>query len=65
MGFPSGAVVKSLPANAGDTRDDIGPIPGLSRSLEEEMATPSSSLAWRMPWTEEPGGLWSLGSQNS
>ena len=31
MGFPSGIVVKSLPANAGDTRDDIGPIPGLNR----------------------------------
>ena len=31
--------------------------------LEEEMATHSSFLAWRMPWTEEPGGLQSLGSQ--
>ena len=27
------------------------------------MATPSSILAWRVPWTEEPGGLWSMGSQ--
>ena len=27
------------------------------------MATPSSILAWKMPWTEEPGGLWSMGSQ--
>ena len=32
--------------------------------LEEEMATHSSFLAWRMPWTEEPGGLQSLGSQS-
>ena len=32
-------------------------------SLEEEMATRSSILAWRIPWTEEPGGLQSTGSQ--
>ena len=32
--------------------------------LEEEMATPSSILAWRIPWTEEPGGLLSMGSQS-
>ena len=31
--------------------------------LEEEMATHSSTLAWRIPWTEEPGGLRSMGSQ--
>ena len=31
--------------------------------LEEEMATHSSILAWRNPWTEEPGGLQSMGSQ--
>jgi len=33
--------------------------------LEKEMATHSSILAWEIPWTEEPGGLQSLGSQNS
>ena len=33
--------------------------------LEEEMATHSSVLAWRIPWTEEPGGLQSMGSQES
>ena len=33
--------------------------------LEEEMATHSSILAWEIPWTEEPGGLQSMGSQNS
>ena len=33
--------------------------------LEEEMATHSSILAWEMPWTEEPGGLQSMGSQKS
>ena len=32
-------------------------------TLEEEMATHSSILAWRIPWTEEPGGLQSMGSQ--
>ena len=31
--------------------------------LEEEMTTPSSILAWRIPWPEEPGGLQSMGSQ--
>ena len=32
--------------------------------LEEDMATHSSILAWRIPWTEEPGGLWSIGLQS-
>ena len=36
---------------------------GWEDSLEEEMATHSSVLAWRIPWTEEPGGLQSVGSQ--
>ena len=31
--------------------------------LEKEMATHSSILAWKIPWTEKPGGLWSMGSQ--
>ena len=38
-------------------------IPGSGRSLEKEMATHSSILAWRIPWTEEPGRLQSMGSQ--
>ena len=33
--------------------------------LEKGMSTHSSILAWRIPWTEEPGGLWSRGSQES
>ena len=49
-------VVKNLPVNAGDKRD-VGSIPGLERSSEEGMATHSSILAWRIPWTEVPGGL--------
>ena len=36
---------------------------GLEDTMEEGMATHSSILAWRTPWTEEPGGLWSMGSQ--
>ena len=40
-------------------------IPGSGRSLEKEMATHSSILAWRIPWTEEPCGLQSMVSQKS
>ena len=36
---------------------------GWEETLEKEMATHSSILAWRIPWTEEPGGLQSTGSQ--
>ena len=36
---------------------------GQEDSLEKEMATHSSILSWRIPWTEEPGGLQSMGSQ--
>ena len=55
------SVVKNRPANAGDWRD-AGSIPGLGRSPEEEHSH-SSIFAWRIPWTEEPGGLHSTGSQ--
>ena len=51
-------VVKGPPDNTEDLRDV-----GLGKSLEESMATHSSILAWRIPWTEEPGGLWPIGSQ--
>ena len=50
-------MVKNLPANAGDLRD-MGSIPGQVDLLEEGMAT-HSFLGWRIPWTEDPGGLWS------
>ena len=55
-------VVKNTPANAGDIRD-AGTIPGLGRSSGEGMGTRSSILAWRIPWTEEPGKLQSIGLQ--
>ena len=42
---------------------DLGSIPGLGRSPSEGMATHSNICAWRIPWTEEPGGLQSMGSQ--
>ena len=51
--------VKVSACNAGDP----GSILGSGRSLEKEVATHSSILAWRIPWTEEPGGLQSIGSQ--
>ena len=59
--FPGGTVGKSLPANAGDA----GLIPGSGRSLEEEISSHSSILAWEIPWTEEPGGLQSTGVTKS
>ena len=62
MGFPGSSMVRNPPADAGDT-GDAGLIPGSGRSPEEEMATHSSILAWRIPWTEEPGGLQSMGSE--
>ena len=52
-------VAKDPPASAGDA----GSVPGSGRSLEEEMATHSSILAWRIPQTEELGGPQSIGSQ--
>ena len=55
-------MVKNLPASAGDA-GDVGPTPGSGRSLEEEMATIFSVLAWKIPWTVEPGRLQSMGSQ--
>ena len=60
LGFPGGAVVKNLPASAGDAGDP-GSIPGLGRSPGVGMATHSSILAWKIPRTEKPGGLQSKG----
>ena len=53
--------VENPPANAGDIRD-TGSVPGSEDPLEEEMATHSSILAWRILWTEQPGVLQSTGS---
>ena len=53
-------LVKNQLANAGDIRDE-GSIPGWEDLLEESKATHGSILAKRIPWTEEPGGLQSIG----
>ena len=55
-------MVKNPPANAGDARD-AGSIPRLEDPLEDGMVSHSSVLAWRIPWTEEPVRLQSIGSQ--
>ena len=52
-------VVKSPPADAGDT----GSIPGSGRSLGGGNANPLQYFAWKIPWTEEPGVLQSMGPQ--
>ena len=51
-------MVKNLPASAGDMRQWFDPW--VRKILEEDMATHSSILAWRIPWTGEPGGLQSM-----
>ena len=55
-------VRKKPPASAGDIRD-ASSIPVWEDPLEEGMATHCSVLAWRIPWTEEPGELQSMGSE--
>ena len=60
-GFPGSSVVKNPHANAGDSSS----IPGSGRSLEKEMATYSSILAWEIPWIEKPGRQQFMGSQKS
>ena len=54
-------MVKNLPANAGNIR--VIRLLGGEDPLEEGMATHSSTLAWRIPWIEKPGGLQSMGWQ--
>ena len=72
LGFPGGSgigyplqyslvaqMVKNLPAMQETQVRSLG----WEEPLEEEMVTHSSILAWRIPWSEESGGLWSMGSQ--
>ena len=56
--------VKNMPANAGDVRDEVRSL-GWEDPLEKGMTTHSSLLAWRTPWTEEPGGLSPRGCKES
>ena len=62
--FPVAQSVKNVPAVKETACNEADPvsIPGLGRSPEKEMAIHSSILAWRIPWTEEPRGLQSIGS---
>ena len=53
-------MVKNLSANAGTQETWVQSV-DQEDPLEEEMATHSSNLAWRIPWTEEPGRLQSIG----
>ena len=59
LGFPGGSEVKNLPEMQKTQVLSLG----WEDPLEEGMATHSSILAWRIPWTEEAGGLQSMGSQ--
>ena len=58
-GFPGDSDSKESACNVGDP----GLIPGSGRSLEKEMTIHFNILAWRIPWTEEPCGPQSMGSQ--
>ena len=60
-GFPGDSVVKNPSANA----RDIGSVPRWEDPLEKEMATHSSILAWKIPWTEESSRLQSMGLPES
>ena len=57
--FPSGSVVKNLPVMQEKRVHSLGQ----EDPIEEEMADYSSTLAWKIPWTEEPGRLQSMGFQ--
>ena len=57
MGFPIGSMVRNPPANAGD----VSSVPESGRFPGEGSGNPTSILAWETPWTEELGGLQSMG----
>ena len=59
LGFPGAPEGKESACNVGD----LGIIPASGITLEKRMATHSSILAWRILWTKEPGGQWSMVSQ--
>ena len=60
LGFPGGSVVKNHLANAEDV-GDAGSIPGPARSPGGVNATHSSTLAWKIPWSVDPGRFMSMG----
>ena len=60
-GFPDGSDDKESACNSGD----LGSIPGSGRPPEEENGYPLQYFSWRIPWTEEPGRLQSMGLQRT
>ena len=62
VGFPCDSVVKNLPVVQKVEEMWVQSL-GQEDPLEQEMATHSSILAWKIPWAEEPGGLQSMGLQ--
>ena len=64
IGFPGGSVVKNTPAMQEPQETQVRSL-GQEDPLEEGIASYSSILAWRISWTEEPGRLQSMGSQES
>ena len=63
LGFPGGSVVKNPPANVGDARY-AGSIPGVRKIPWSRKWQPAPSiLAWKISWTEDPGGLQSMDLQ--
>ena len=63
MGFPCSSVGKESACQSRRQETWVRSL-GREEPLEEEMATHSNILAWKIPWTEEPGGLQSIGSQS-
>ena len=61
--MPKSSLVAQLVKNLPTMQDTQVRFPGRDDPLEKEIATHSSILAWRIPWTEEPGGLQSMGLQ--
>ena len=61
MGFPGGSMIKNMPAMQETWVQSLGG----KDPLEEGLATHSSILSWRIPWTEEPSMLQSMGSQTA
>ena len=64
MGFPSDSAVKNPPAMQEAQETWVQSL-GREDPLEKEMTAHSSILAWEIPWREEPGGLQSMGLQES
>ena len=61
LSFQGGSVLKNPPVNAGDKEMRVKSS-GQEEPLEKQMATHSGILTWRIPWTEEPGGLQAMES---